>query len=74
MPARAREKIKAKRRMQLLLAMSSVLILCAHLFIPSPRSVWIHSRSSQWCEDVVLDNFWEHDWVENFRMSRENFH
>ena len=72
--ARARERIKVKRRTLLLLAMSSVLTLFSHLFIRNARSVWMHSRSSHWWEDVVLGNFGECDWIENFRMSRETFH
>ena len=72
-PTAARERIRAKRRALLVVAMSSILVLCAHVFIPNPRSLWIHSRSSQWWEDVVLGNFGPHDWMENFRMSRETF-
>ena len=30
-------------------------------------------RSSQWWEDVVLQTFREHDWIENFRVSKDTF-
>ena len=31
------------------------------------------SRSSRWCEDIILGTFGHHDWMENFRMSRATF-
>ena len=68
----ARERMKVRRRAALVLAMSSVLVLCAGFFIPNPRSLWMFSRSSQWWEDV-LGSFEQHDWMENFRMSRDTF-
>ena len=31
-------------------------------------------RSSNWWEDIVLDDFSPHDWMQNFKMSRQSFH
>lgn len=52
---------------------SNVFCACSlcWFFIPNPRGLWIFPRSSQWWEDVVLGSFEQHDWMENFRMSRD---
>ena len=31
------------------------------------------ARLSNWWEDVVLNNFGQHDWMQNFRMSKQSF-
>jgi len=43
--------------------------------------LWLHypeftasPRSSNWWEDIVLNTFSPHDWMQNFRMSRQSFH
>ena len=69
----AADRMRARRKAVLLLALSSLLVMYAEFFIPNPRSLWMQSRSSQWWEDVVLCNFGQHDWMENFRMSRDTF-
>ena len=66
-------RMRRRRRAVLLLAMSTVLALCSELFVPNPRSMWAFPRSSDWWENVVLANFGRHDWMENFRMSRETY-
>ena len=64
-------RMRTRRRAVLLLAMSTVLALCSELFVPNPRSMWAFPRSSDWWENVVLANFGQHDWMENFTMCRE---
>ena len=66
-------RMTRRRRAVLLLAMSTALALCSKLFVPNPRSVWAFFRFSDWWENIVLANFGPHDWMENFRMSRETF-
>lgn len=69
----ARKRMRSRRRAILLLAISSVLVPCGEFFVPNPRNLWMYSRSTHWWEDVVLSNFGHHDWMENFRMSRDTF-
>ncbi len=64
--------MRSWRKVVWLLAMSTVIAICAQLFIRKPRSLWIRPRSSHWWK-VVLSNFRPYDWLENFRMSRETF-
>ena len=68
-----RKRIQARRKVILLICMSSIQVLCADFLVPNPRRLWMHSRSTQWWEDVVLNNFGPHDWMENFGMSRDTF-
>ena len=42
--------------------------------IRNPRQLWAFPRSSNWWENIVLNNFGPHDWMQNFRMSRESFY
>ena len=67
-----RRRMQSRRKAVFFLCTTSVLLLCADLLIPNPRSVWMHTRSTRWWEDV-LGHFVPHDWMENFRMSRETF-
>lgn len=67
------KRTTARRNAVLLLAMSTVLVLCAEFFVPNPRSLWICSRSCEWWERVVLGTFGQQDCIENFRMSRDTF-
>jgi len=71
--AAVQRRLRARRRAALLLYMSTILVLCTELFFQNPRSQWVFHRSSHWWEDVVVSNFTEHDWMENFRMSQEAF-
>ena len=66
-------KMKRRRRAVLLLAMLTALALGSKLLVLNPRSVWAFPRSSDWWQYVVLANFGQHDWMENYRMSRETF-
>ena len=68
-----RKRIQSRRKVILLLYTSSILVLCADFLVPNPRRLWMHLWSTQWWEDVVLNNFGPHDWMENFRMSRDTF-
>ena len=68
-----KRRVRVRKRAILLLTAYSVAVLCTDLFVPHPRSVWVLPRSSHWWEDVVLSNFSAHDWVENFRVSRDTF-
>ena len=53
---------------------SSLSLLASELIAVSPRSIWMHHRFSRWWEDAaVLQNFMEHDLLENFRLSRYTF-
>ena len=46
----------------------------SELFLATaPRSIWMRQRSCRWWEDVVLQSFQDHDWIENFRVSRNTF-
>ena len=66
-----RRRMRSRRKALFLLCTTSVLLLCADL-IPNPRSVWMHTRSTRWWEDV-LSHFGPHDWMEYFRMTQETF-
>ena len=37
------------------------------------RSLWAHERSGEWWDRIVNRCFDNHDWLENFRMSRDTF-
>ena len=70
--AAVQRRIRARRRAILLLCISTILVLSTELLVPNPRSTWVFYRSTRWWEDVVLRNFTDHDWMENFRNdSRE---
>lgn len=67
-------RMRARRKAARMLAMATLLSLFAHeLFAVRPRSIWMRQRSTRWWEDVVLRSFGEHDWLENFRVSRDTF-
>ena len=51
--------------------MSLLLAMYCHDAIRNPRQLWAFPRSSNWWENIVLNNFGPHDWMQNFRMSRE---
>lgn len=40
---------------------------------PHTRRVWMRVRSQDWWERVVLNEFNDQEWRENFRMSRRSF-
>ena len=65
---------RSRKKVVLVITMAAVLsMLASELFAVSPRSIWMRPRSSRWWEDIVLANFESHDWIENFRMSRDTF-
>ena len=67
-------RMRSRRKAALVIAMATIFSLCAsELFAANPRSIWMHSRSCRWWEDVVLKGFGAHDWIENFRVSRDTF-
>ena len=68
-----RRRLRARRRAVLLLCLSVIVVIGTELLVPNPRTTWIYHRSSHWWEEVVLGSFTEHDWMENFRMTRETF-
>ena len=68
-----KRRLRARKRAILLLTTYSVIAFCSDLLVPNPRSIWVYPRSSHWWEDVVLRNFSAHDWMENFRVSRDTF-
>ncbi|XP_054589578.2 uncharacterized protein [Nothobranchius furzeri] len=39
----------------------------------APRTLWMKVRSQDWWERVVMMEFTDTDWRENFRMSRQSF-
>ena len=68
-----KRRLCAQKRAILVLPAYSVAAFCTGLLVPHPPSVWVLLRSSHWWEDVVLSNFSAHDWIENFRVSRDTF-
>ena len=40
---------------------------------PQTRGIWMRVRSQDWWERVVLQEFSDQEWQENFRMSRQSF-
>lgn len=68
-------RVRSRRKLVLVLLLMAVMSSCAgELFTVRPRSVWMRTRSCRWWEDVVLNSFEHHDWVENFRVSRDTFY
>jgi len=57
----------------MLMAISVMLPVSCQGVFRNPRLIWMLPRSSSWWESVVLRNFTAHDWMQNFRMSRESF-
>ena len=72
--AEFRRRRSTWKKVVLVITMAAVLsMLASELFAVSPRSIWMRPPSSRWWEDVVLANFESHDWIENYRMSRDTF-
>ena len=71
---RLRQRLRSRRRTAIAIAMAAVMLLVSDYYLASvPRTIWTHQRSCRWWEDVVLQSFEEHDWIENFRVSRNTF-
>ena len=68
-----RRRLRARRKAVLLLCLSVIVVLGTELLVPNPTTTWIYHRSSHWWEEVILGSFTEHDWMENFTMTREMF-
>ena len=68
------KKIWQKRWKLQATMMSLLLAMYCHDAIRNPRQLWAFPRSSNWWENIVLNNFGPHDWMQNFRMSRESFY
>ena len=73
-------KIARRRRMQEfelkqnLETVFFVLLLCLSVLMQTvERSIWMKTRSSDWWEIIVMEEFTESDWLENFRMGRDTF-
>ena len=62
-------KRQARERMLFALTISLAMVT----MFSSPRVVWTKERGSQWWEQAVMSSFTHHDWLHNFRMSRETF-
>ena len=54
--------------------MCLLLAMYCHNTIRVPRQLWALPCSSNWWGNIVLNNFGPHDWMQNFRMSRESFY
>lgn len=68
------KRMRSRRKVALVIVLIAVMSLCAsELFAVNPRSVWMLTRSSRWWEDIVLNSFGHHDWMENFKVSRDTF-
>ena len=70
-----RRKAYAKSRRKVLVTLVGILLSTAvmELCNRQDRTIWMHPRSSNWWEDVVLQSFGSRDWLENFRISRATF-
>ncbi|XP_065908880.1 uncharacterized protein [Dysidea avara] len=68
-------KAYAKSRRKVLVTLVGILLSTAvmELCNRQDRTIWMHPRSSNWWEDVVLQSFGSRDWLENFRVSRTTF-
>ena len=53
--------------------MSVMLSLHCDDAIRNPKQVWNCPRSSNWWENIVLNYLGQHDWMQNFRMSKQSF-
>ena len=71
---RKMKKIRQKRWKLLAVTMSVVLTMFSDYALRNPKQLWMLPRSSNWWEGIVLNNFGQHDWMQNFRMSKESFH
>ena len=67
--------MRSRRRAARVIVMATLtsLLVSELYFTAAPKSVWMCQRSVTWWEDVVLQSFEEHDWLENFRVSRGTF-
>ena len=70
-----RLRMRSRRRAARVIVMATMtsLLVSELYFTAAPKSVWMCQRSVTWWEDVVLQSFEEHDWLENFRVSRGTF-
>ena len=51
-----------------------VVFLCLSVSMQTVnKSIWMKTRSSYWWEKIVMEEFTESDWMENFRMGRHTF-
>ena len=67
-------KFRQKRSQLQATTILLLLTMYSHDAIRNPRQLWAFPRSSNWWENIVLNNFGPHDWMQNFRMSRESFY
>ena len=68
---RLRRRVRSRGRVVIAIAMAAVM---SEFYLAAvPRSIWMRQRSCNWWEDVVLQSFQDHDWIENFRVSKSTF-
>ena len=69
-----RRRMRSRRAARIIAMAALMSLFVSELFLATaPRSIWMRQRSCRWWEDVVLQSFQDHDWIENFRVSRNTF-
>ena len=67
------KKTRQKKWKLVAVTISVMMTMYCDYYIRNPKQMWTFPRSSNWWEDIVLNNFNDHDWMQNFRMSKQSF-
>ena len=70
---RVMKKTRQKKWKLAAVTISMMMTMYCDYCIRNPKQMWAFPRSSNWWEDIVLNNFNQHDWIQNFRMSKQSF-
>ena len=70
---RVMKKTRQKKWKLVAVTISVMMTMYCDYYIRNPKQMWTFPRSSNWWEDIVLNNFNDHDWMQNFRMSKQSF-
>ena len=71
-----RKAFAKRQREERVLFMFMLEMISFSWLVPPVRTIWCKERSSHWWEHVVNTTFTPHihDWLQNFRLSRDTFH
>ena len=68
-----RKAFAKRQREERVLFMFMLEMISFSWLVPPVRTIWCKERSSHWWEHVVNTTFTPHDWLQNFRLSRDTF-
>ena len=63
------EKMQSEERVLFLLLFMNISLLVTPVY----RDIWVKTRSCEWWDRIVMANFNDRDWIENFRMQKSTF-